>query len=212
MVKDEHGMKNIVYLRMKKKIIVQPGSTLKMKDIAFISTTGSEKEKIENTQIYRIKKEDNDYVLIDSFLIIGHFNKLYPDIEFEVIGYHETIIQVKDKAKKPPFLLICFVWLVLFVGSGMTIINFHYDVSMQEVHQRIHYLFTGKNEQFPLWIQIPYSIGLGIGMILFLNQWFKKRFNEEPSPLEVEIFNYQKDVDNYIAYHENNLNEEDRYL
>ncbi|MEI3604687.1 stage V sporulation protein AA [Pseudogracilibacillus sp. SE30717A] len=205
-------MNNIVYLRMKKKTTVLPGSTLKLKDIAFISTTGPEKEKIENTHIYRIKEEDNDYVLIDCFLIISHFNKVYPNLEFELVGYNETIVHVKEKAMNPPIILISFVWLILFIGSAMTIINFHYDVSMQEVQQRIHYIFTGKKEEFPLWIQIPYSIGLGVGMVLFLNQWFKKRFNEEPSPLEVEIFNYQKDVDNYIAYHENNLNEEERYL
>src|SRR5690625_6783496 len=87
----------------------------------------------------------------------------------------------------------------------MTIMNFHYDVSMQEVQQKLHYLFTGEQNEFPLWIQIPYSFGLGIGMLLFFNHWFKKRFNEEPSPLEVELFNYQQDLDNYVNHYENKL-------
>ena len=36
-------------------------------------------------------------------------------------------------------------------------------------------------------------------MILFFNHVFKKRLNEEPSPLEVEMFNYQQDIDNYVS-------------
>ena len=84
--------------------------------------------------------------------------------------------------------------------------NFHVDVSMGEVHQKIFTIITGKVEEKPLLIQIPYSFGLGIGMILFFNHFFKKRFNEEPSPLEVEMFNYQQDLDNYVTMNENKEN------
>ena len=202
---------NIIYIRLKKRITTNPSTKLTLKDVAFITTTSPRKEQLENIPIYQITEKDNDYVIIDSFIIIKHLNQLFPDLEFQLLGLNETIIHVMEEKSRPSVILISFVWIVLFVGTAMTIINFHYDVSMQEVQQKIHYLFTGEKKQSPLWIQIPYSIGLGVGMILFLNKWFKKRFNEEPSPLEVEIFNYQKDLDNYIAFHENELNKEDRY-
>ncbi len=202
---------NIIYIRLKKRITTNPSTKLTLKDVAFITTTSPRKEQLENIPIYQITEKDNDYVIIDSFIIIKHLNQLFPDLEFQLLGLNETIVHVTEEKSRPSVILISFVWIVLFVGTAMTIINFHYDVSMQEVQQKIHYLFTGEKKQSPLWIQIPYSIGLGVGMILFLNKWFKKRFNEEPSPLEVEIFNYQKDLDNYIAFHENELNKEDRY-
>ncbi len=50
----------------------------------------------------------------------------------------------------------------------MTIMNFHYDVSMQPVQQKLHFILTGVENEYPLWIQIPYSIGLGLGTVLFL--------------------------------------------
>jgi len=203
---------NIVYIRMNKRITVKPNTKIHLKDVALISTSRPEKEKLKNIPIYHVTKKDNDYVIIDSFIIIEHLNKIYSDLEFQLVGHTETIVHVKDKKEQPQTILVCFVWIVLFVGTAMTIINFHYDVSMQEVQQKLHYLFTGEEEEYPLWIQIPYSIGLGVGMVLFLNHWFKKRINEEPSPLEVEIFNYQKDVDTYLAYHENELNEEDNHF
>ena len=74
---------------------------------------------------------------------------------------------------------------------------------MQEVHQRLYEMITGKKEDKPLLLQISYSLGLGIGMILFFNHVFRKRINEEPSPLEVEMFNYQQSLDQYVILHEN---------
>ena len=198
---------NIVYIWLKKKITVKPNTKILLKDIAFLTTSSANKDEIEKLEIYYVTKKDEEYVVIDSFIIVDYLNHLYPDLEFQLIGLTETIITIKEKKNTTPIFLISVVWIILFIGTAMTIMNFHYDVSMQEVQQRIHYLFTGRREEFPLWIQIPYSLGLGVGMILFLNHWFKKRLNEEPSPLEIEIFNYQKDIDNYIAFHENDLND-----
>ncbi|MDD1367314.1 hypothetical protein PTB13_04110, partial [Bacillus sp. MHSD17] len=53
---------------------------------------------------------------------------------------------------------------------------------------------------------IPYSLGLGLGMVLFFNHVFQKRINEEPSPLEVEMFQYQQSLDQYVIVHENKDN------
>jgi stage V sporulation protein AA len=80
--------------------------------------------------------------------------------------------------------------------------NFHEDVAMGDVHQKIYQLITGEKSEKPLIIQIPYSLGVGIGMVLFFNHLFKKKFNEEPSPLEVEMFKYQQDLDQFIVIQE----------
>lgn len=200
-------MTKIVYLRMKKNIELTYLQAIKLKHIALIATSDPEKKNLENTPIYRISEKDNNIIVIDSFLVIEHLNRLFPELEFQLIGPSQTIIRIKKNKKNPSVIIVAFVWFLLFIGAAMTIMNFHYDVSMQEVQQRLHYLFTGEQSEFPLWIQIPYSFGLGIGMLLFFNHWFKKRFNEEPSPLEVELFNYQKDLDDYLNHYENKLND-----
>ncbi|MEC2626935.1 stage V sporulation protein SpoVAA, partial [Bacillus cereus] len=80
------------------------------------------------------------------------------------------------------------------------------DVSMQQVHQRLYYMITGEFHAQPLLFQIPYSLGLGSGMVLFFNHVFQKRINEEPSPLEVEMFQYQQSLDQYVIVNENKDN------
>lgn len=198
----------IVYLRMKKNINVEKLQYLKLKHITYTSAPAGIKKQLEETPIYRITQKDNNIVIIDSFLIIDHLSSLWSNLEFQLIGPQQSIIRVEKRKKETSVLVVAFVWLLLFIGTAMTIMNFHYDVSMQAVQQKLHYLLTGEQNDYPLWIQIPYSIGLGLGMLLYFNHWFKKRFNEEPSPLEVEIYNYQENLDQYVIHHENKLNDE----
>ena len=198
----------IVYLRLKKKISANPRSKITLSHIAHITANFPIEPKMKQIPIYQLSKEDKEFVVIDSYHLIELLNELYPDTEFQLVGgANETIISIIHRKKTNSVLFVSFVWITLFIGTAMTIINFHYDVSMLEVHQRIHFLFTGEQVENPLWIQIPYSFGLGIGMILFLNHWFKKKLNEEPSPLEVELFKYKKSIDEYVAYYENELND-----
>ncbi|WP_121615014.1 stage V sporulation protein AA [Virgibacillus halodenitrificans] len=199
---------SIVYLRMKKSVELPKYQEVTLKNIAHISIDSSYKEELENTTIYHITKKDKNIVVIDSFLIIDYLNKKFPELELQVIGPAQCIIRIHEKKKPLSFLLVVIVWLILFIGTAMTIMNFHYDVSMQEVQQKLHFLLTGQENEFPLWIQVPYSIGLGIGMLLFFNHWFSKKFNEEPSPLEIEINNYQQNLDDYLIQNENMLDDE----
>ena len=198
----------IVYIRMKKNLNISRLQNIQLKDIALISTATKEKSDLEQTAIYRITKADHNIIVIDSYIVIDYLTRQYPYLEFQIVGPPQTIIRINKNQKKPPVIFVAFVWLLLFIGTGMTIMNFHYDVSMQEVQQKLHLLLTGEENEFPLWIQIPYSFGLGIGMLLFFNHWFKKRFNEEPSPLEVELFKYQQDLDQYVSYYENQINDQ----
>ena len=204
-------MENIVYIRMKKHIRLSGVPVVHLKDIAFVGAVSPKvRKRLEQTQIYQVTESDSNYIVIDGFIIIRHLQLTEPSIEIQLIGPSQTIIHAEEHKKEMPIWVAAMVWLVLFIGAAMTIMNFHYDVSMQDVQQKLHYLLTGKKEDHPLWIQVPYSIGLGMGMLVFFNHWFKKRFNEEPSPLEVEIYKYQQSLDEYIIDHENKLNDSKR--
>ncbi|WP_217585387.1 stage V sporulation protein AA [Lentibacillus saliphilus] len=200
-------MIDTVYLRIKKNVEITHEQTIRLRDIAHITAPQHIESALLETHIYRITKRDGTTVVIDAFVIIKHLREAFSEIDFRLLGPNESIIKVNQEKKSPNVLIVAFIWLLLFIGTAMTIMNFHYDVSMQEVQQKLHFIITGKENDYPLWLQIPYSIGLGLGMLLFFNHWFKKKFNEEPSPLEVEIFNYQQNLDQYAAQHENKLND-----
>ncbi len=193
---------DMVYLRLKQKIRVSPGARLTIGDIAQLIGEDELCKKIERIIIHRINKEDKNLVVIDVMKVIKAIQNV-TSVEVQIIGPAQTIIEVQISKKKLAPVYFVFIWLLLFIGAALAIMNFHEDVSMRQVHQQIYKIVTGIDNPKPLLLQIPYSFGLGIGMILFFNHLFKKRFNEEPSPLEVEMFNYQQDLDQYVIIHEN---------
>ncbi len=182
---------------------VQRNERVKVRHIAKIIGERQTAEKLGELELLQVTPEDNNIIIVDQIHLVEKIQQYDKSLEIQILGPGQTIIEVELGRKKASFLLFAAVWLLLFVGAAMTIMNFHVDVSMAEVHQKLFRLITGKEDTKPLLIQIPYSFGLGIGMILFFNHFFKKRFNEEPSPLEVEMFNYQQDLDQYVIMHEN---------
>ncbi|WP_173916247.1 stage V sporulation protein AA [Halobacillus sp. Marseille-Q1614] len=198
-----------IYIRLKQSIRIPAQDMIRLKDIARITGLKREKPLIENMIVHRIKQEDRNVIVIDSFTIINQIISRFPDYQVEILGPNYCVVHIERNKKKPTLLIVAGIWLLLFIGAAMAIMNFHYDVSMEMVQQKLHFMLTGEEVEHPLWIQIPYSIGLGLGMILFFNHWFHKKFNEEPNPMEIEVFKYQEDLDHYAAIHDNKVEKMD---
>lgn len=193
----------MIYIRMRNRVQVKQNQNVKIKHIARVIGEEETVKQVEEQSLLTVKKEDQNIIIVDLVQMIEAIRAIDSTIEIQSLGPTQTIIEVTYEKKKVSLLSFAAVWLLLFLGAVMTIMNFHVDVSMGEVHQKLFTIITGKEDKKPLLIQIPYSIGLGLGMILFFNHFFKKRFNEEPSPLEVEMFNYQQDLDQYVIMKEN---------
>ncbi|TCS84085.1 stage V sporulation protein AA [Tepidibacillus fermentans] len=196
-----------IYLRFRNRHYAKPDDLILLKDIAQIVAPKELENKIKELPIHQITPEDQHLVVIDMMKVVKIIKQNF-EVDVRNIGQPEIIVEILTKLmlKKPNLIAVLFVWILLFVGSGVAIMNFHHDVSMQEVHKRLYYLITGIEKERPLLLQIPYSFGIGLGMILFFNHVFKKKINEEPSPLEVEMFLYQQNLDQYVFLNENTEN------
>lgn len=207
-------MKKVLYIKLLNRVVVQVGKSVRLGDIARLQGINIHLEQIKNIIVHEAKKEDGTHTVIDILELLPLIQEVDPEVSFELIGITMCILELENAVKKENILLFLFVWILLFAGSSLAIIYFHEDVSMQQVQQRIYYLITGEYNHKPLLLQVPYSFGLGIGMVLFFNQWFKTRLNEEPSPLEVEMFQYQRSMDEFVLVNENkkptkSVNEDD---
>jgi stage V sporulation protein AA len=196
-----------VYLRMRHRVQATPSQNIKIGDVAQIVANDEIRHLLGSIPVHQVKPEDKKLIVIDVMKVIYAIKTSLPPIEVQTMGAAQTIVEVyySKKTFKPLFFVA--VWVLLFIGAGLAVMNFHEDVSMQEVHQKLYKIITGEENLKPLILQIPYSIGLGLGMILFFNHLFKKRLNEEPSPMEVEMFNYQQALDHYVSIHENSESE-----
>ncbi len=198
-----NDVEGTVYLRLRLKVQVHSGSVVTLGQLAQVIAPEQVLVDLQQIPVHTVTPDDQNIIIVDVMKVIAEVQKYNPTLEVQTIGPSQSIIEVVFRKKKVSIPLFICVWVLLFVGAGMAIMNFHEDVSMREVHQRLYTIITGGQDPHPLLFQIPYSLGLGIGMILFFNHVFKKRINEEPSPLEVEMFKYQQDLDNYVMIHEN---------
>ncbi|QOS79953.1 stage V sporulation protein AA [Paenibacillus sp. JNUCC31] len=201
-----------VYVRLRSRIRIQRGRGVKLGDVAHLLTSPEEQEgRLLELELLRPGPEDGNLILIDILQIIPQIRMALPGVTVELIGSGHTLVEVIAGTGKASISLFILVWLLLFFGSALTIMNFHADVNMQEVQIRIVEMITGRRDEHPYLFQVAYSIGIGFGMAVFFNHLFKKKWNEEPTPLEVEMFLYQQNVDKYVVIEETErMHEEER--
>ncbi|TMV51353.1 stage V sporulation protein AA [Paenibacillus mesophilus] len=191
-----------LYIRLRKRASIAPGQSITLGCVAQLLAEPEMERTLLDLPLFKPSEMDGNIVLIDMMHIVKTIRRVYPQLKVDYFGEPHVLVDVQTKPKPPNRIALAVVWVLLFVGSGLAIMNFHEDVSMMEVHQRIYEMITGRRSEHPYWLQIPYSIGLGAGMVIFFNQLFKKRFSEEPSPLEVEMFSYQESLNHYVITEE----------
>ena len=61
-------------------------------------------------------------------------------------------------------------------------------------------------------MEITYSLGVALGMLIFFNHSGGKTITEDPTPIQVAMRNYEKDVDNALVEtaERNHLEEDNR--
>ena len=190
-----------VYLKSKKKAKVKAGQALTIKDVADIFADNHLKQVIEAIKVpmpaTKTKLAKDDVYVVSVLDIIELITKKIPDAVVNNVGEADTlVVATSDKATKPilNWLKVAFVALVLFVGSTTAIMTFHTDSQMGEVFKQYHKIFFRQEVEKPLLINISYSVGLAVGIIVFFNHFGKKRITPDPTPIEVEMETYEKDT------------------
>ncbi|CQR56956.1 stage V sporulation protein AA [Paenibacillus riograndensis] len=193
-----------IYIQLKNRVTVPKGKGVLLRDVAYLITDPEWREPLYSLLLLDPVQSDGNLILIDLLTVIPKIHELVPGADIQPIGEGRTLVQIEGpvEARKPSIALFVLVWLLLFFGSALTIMNFHADVSMLEVQVRIVEMLTGRRDEHPYVFQIAYSLGIGFGMVIFFNHLFKKKWNEEPTPLEVEMFLYQKNIDHYVVNEE----------
>lgn len=117
--------------------------------------------------------------------------------EFSITGAPFCLVLVKplpERGKIMPWVKVAVLMALLFAGGAMTIMNFQTDVDMQSLHKTLSEILAGKGSN-PLWVSIPYSLGIGGGVLFFSNLLPGKR--KEPSIFEIEQFEMDVERNDY---------------
>ncbi|NLY86431.1 MAG: hypothetical protein GX077_08790 [Tissierellia bacterium] len=195
--------KEKVYLLINSKATVSPDKLVYLKDIGEVYCTNENlKRDIENIRVGE-KHNKEDWGYMNAIEISRKVLNKYPNIDLELIGETEVLIEYKSKEEKKPlweFIKVAFVCAVLFFGAGLAIINFHEDVNTSKTMKELYYTFTGEKKDNPLLLVIPYSLGIGVGVMTFFTRVLSpsQRRRKEPGPMEIELYLYDKDMEESI--------------
>ena len=127
--------------------------------------------------------------------------KKYPDADVNNLGENDFIVDYILEKKHSKFLqglLIAFVAAFTFVGSMYAIMAYNNDVSTNEIFEKVYEIFGADNAQQVKLLEIMYAVGLALGIIIFYNHFAGVRLSGEPTPIEVEMDKYEKDVDDTL--------------
>ncbi len=194
-------MNETVYLKAPQCVGVQQPEVL-LKDCAKLHTTDPNvRDKLNALPVWTFERGQKGQVVISILKIIEQILKLYPDLHVSNLGEGDFILQYEPpdrlaKAKEVLFtLLIC---LIAFFGGGYAIMAYNTDVNAKELFTFLSMLFAGNAQTGVVYLSISYAAGLTIGMLLFFNHLGSRRLTEDPTPLEVQMRLYEKDISTTI--------------
>lgn len=192
-----------IYIKTVKKVSIIKKQNVIISDIAEVYAPSTLKGKVNSVKVMNIKDDKKKNYLLSSIDVVKAINKEFPECKINMLGEKDTIIQYEPKEIKHNqlwmYTKILFVIIILFAGATTAIMSFHTDAQIPEVLENYYYIFFGERVERPLIIEIPYSIGLAVGIIAFYNHFFKWHITEDPTPLEVEMTTYEQDVDDCIV-------------
>jgi stage V sporulation protein AA len=189
-----------MYIKPKRKVTLSERRAITVKDVADVVATADVAKKVEAMKLQEITddgKQKKNY-LISVTDIIKAIKKTYPEYAVNNVGELDTWVQYKaqksDDAKWWKWAKIAFVVVVLMVGSSTAIMAFQTDSQLPKIFENYFQLFYGEARSNPRIITIPYAIGLAVGIIAFYNHFLGRKMTDDPTPIEVEMEQYEKQV------------------
>jgi stage V sporulation protein AA len=194
-----------VYIALDQSVSV-PNKAVHIEDIATVFCTDPGiAEGVKKIKLLQFTKTDMEYAVISAMKLIEQINITYKDCTVINIGTPETIIYYKNTPpdkKYKNIIKAVFLMVLTFFGTAYTIMSYNGDVGSDTLLQRLYMLFTGIEVDTSSTALLPgiigYSLGLGIGMIIFFNHGFNKNSVDDPTPLQVQMRLYEKEVNESI--------------
>lgn len=152
---------------------------------------------IKQMDLYRFNHE---HATVFSILkVIERIHQDYPNVDVVNCGESDFVVEYKKSTVKPKWkekAKLIAVSIIVFFGSAFTIMTFHNDIGIEEVFSQFYGQLTGESKPMVTELEISYSLGLAVGIIVFFNHLSKKRLSKDPTPIEVELKKYDKDLIN----------------
>lgn len=170
-----------------------------LRDIAKIEGVGEDTlQRIKDIELYEFGASPKKQMAVFSVLkVIELIHKNFPDLDIEPLGEEDFIVEYKgrktDKVwlEKIKLVAIC---VITFFGAAFTIMAFNNDISINGVFERFYLQMVGIQKSQVTELEICYSVGIALGILIFFNHVGRKKITPDPTPIQVELRKYENDM------------------
>ena len=192
----------VIYISLYRSNKVKNKKEIIMSDIANISAPLELKEEINKLCLLQPHQQEPSHYIITMIDVIDVVRHHYPEIEIKSIGECEAVVDYNPKEQESKkwveYLKVTLVCAIVFAGAMVAIMAYQTDISLKKTFAILYESLTGNKSDNPLWITIPYSIGMPLGILIFFNHIGPKKLTNDPTPIQIEINTYEKQSDDTI--------------
>ncbi|MCM1155034.1 MAG: stage V sporulation protein AA [Roseburia sp.] len=186
-----------LYLKAEQNVEL-PSEDVYVKDIGKMTCSDEHiLAKVKSIKLHHFKSGESKRTVISILKVIEVIEKEFPGISVENLGETDVLVEQVNVNKHKgavQTVKIFFVSAVSFFGTAFTIMAFHNDIGINDVFTKVYEMVMGgANDGYGI-LELSYSIGLAIGIILFFNHIGGRRITKDPTPIEVEMRVYETDV------------------
>ena len=192
----------VCYLKLSRNVEV-------MEDSVFLKDVGSVycadklvTAKVKSMKLHHFEKGQGSRCVISVLKITEMIEELCPQVTVQSVGETDVVVewvQVSGHKKAKEFWKILLVSVISFFGTAVTIMAYNNDICIVNVFYQIHRIVMGTEPTGISVLEVSYSIGLSLGIIVFFNHVGKRRITTDPTPIEVEMRKYEADVNTTLV-------------
>lgn len=192
----------VLYIKAEKSVEVTQDAVC-LKDIAKMTCINEHiLNKAKTLKIYHFPKKGENRQIISILKVIELLQKQFPTVCIMSLGETDTVVEkvkVQKEKRLTSILKILGVSLVCFFGTGFTIMAFHNDIGIDGVFTMVYEQVMGEPSDHYTVLEFFYSIGLAIGIIVFFNHVGGRRITKDPTPIEVEMKEYEESINKTLT-------------
>ena len=182
-----------VYLKCERNIEVQ-SEDVQMTDVGSLQCSDPVvSAKLKALKVHHFGSSSPRRCVISALKLVELMENACPGITVQVLGEPDVLVEwveVKKYKGGVQWLKTALVCLVSFFGTAFTIMAYHNDVGINEVFTEIHRIVMNREPQGLNVLEVSYSVGLALGIVVFFNHVGGRRLTKDPTPIEVAMRNY----------------------
>lgn len=149
-------------------------------------------EQVKELLFFRFGSEKME--IRDIVEIIDLLTKKFGEIQVVNLGETEFIIERKaDKGPNKVFEMVKVVIVcgIVYLGSAFSVMTFNEDGCVRDLLDMLYLSVMGKSHETGSLLEISYSAGITLGILMFYNHVFRKKKATDPTPIQVEMRQFE---------------------